>query len=320
MPITVIVPAYRAERVIGPCIDALFDADFAPGEIVVVDDGSLDGTVEAVRAKGIEPLRLPGNQGAARARNAGAEVANGDLLFFVDSDVLVHADVRTRIEAFFARHPDHAGLIGSYDAHPAHPGRVSRIRNLLHHHVHQVSAGDQPTFWTGCGVVRRADFDHMGGFRTEHERIEDVGLGLALARAGREVRLDPDLLCTHLKHWTLRDMAVTDYRHRAIPWTRMLSDPRNVDIPPALNAGLTGRLSVGATALSILGLLAAPFTPGQGLGLVLLAILALVGINLGFLVRVWRLGGGRDALAAIGVLWVHYLCAGAGYARTRLLG
>ena len=318
--ISVIVPAFQAEATIGPCLRALFEAGFPPGEIVVVDDGSPDGTVAAARAAGVEPLRPGGNRGAAKARNAGAAAAAGDVLFFVDSDVLVHDDVRGRLEAFFRDHDGYAGVFGSYDDAPPARGRVSRIRNLLHHHVHQTAPRDATTFWTGCGALRRADFDVAGGFRTEDEMIEDVGLGIRLARLGRRVRLDPDLKCTHLKRWTWIGFARTDYRHRAMPWTRMLLAPENRSFAETLNAGARGKAAVISVGVSLLALPLAIVAPLVGAALALAALAVLVWLERHFLALVTRRWGTGDTIAAVAVLWVHYLCAGAGYARVRLLG
>ena len=320
MQISVIVPAFRAEETIGACLRALVAAGFAPGEIIVVDDGSPDGTVAAARAAGVEPLVPGGNRGAAEARNAGAAAATGDILFFVDADVVVHADVRSRLEAFFSAHPDHAGVFGSYDDRPPAPSRVGRIRNLLHHHVHQLSPGPASTFWTGCGALRRADFEAAGGFRTEDEMIEDVALGLRLARLGRPVVLDPGLQCTHLKDWTWGGFARTDYRHRAMPWTRMLRDPGNRDLAAVLNVGPRGKAAVLAVALSLLALPLMLAAPAAGLALGAAALVALALLERKFLALVARRGGTGDLVAAVAVLWLHYLAAGAGYARVRLLG
>ena len=315
-----IVPAFRAEDTIGACLRALFAAGFAAGEITVVDDGSPDGTVAAAREAGVEPLVPGGNRGAAQARNAGVAASTGGILFFVDADVVVHEGVRARLEAFFADHPDHAGIFGSYDDRPPAPPRVSRIRNLLHHHVHQLSPGPATTFWTGCGALRRADFEAAGGFRTEDEMIEDVAIGLRLARLGRPVVLDPRLQCTHLKEWTWRGFARTDYRHRAMPWTRMLRDPANRDLAGVLNVGPRGKAAVVAVAASLVALPLMPVSPAAGLALLVAALAALAVLERRFIALVASRSGAADAAVALAVLWVHYLAAGAGYARVRLLG
>lgn len=318
--ITVVMPAYRAEKTLGAAIDGLFAAGFRAHEIVVVDDGSPDGSVAVARGRGVTVVQPGGNNGAARARNAGVAASAGEVVFFVDSDVVVHDDVRPRIEAFFAEHPDHAGVFGSYDDAPPDQPAVSRIRNLLHHHVHQRSAGPVSTFWTGCGALRRRDFEIGQGFRTEDEMIEDVGLGLRLARAGRPVVLDPELKCTHLKRWTWRGFALTDYRHRAMPWTRMMRDPANGDLLHVLNAGARGKAAVISVGLSLLALPLAVVSAVFGLVLGAFALAMLTWLERGFLALVRRRSGAGEAATAFAVLWVHYLAAGAGYARVRLLG
>ena len=276
----------------------------------MVDDGSPDGTVAAVRARGIEPVVPGGNKGAAEARNAGARAAAGDILFFVDSDVVVHDDVRSRLKAFFRDHPDHAGVFGSYDDAPPGPSRVSRIRNLLHHHVHHEGGPrEATTFWTGCGALRRKDFETAGGFRTEDEMIEDVGLGLRLARAGRPVLIDPELNCTHLKRWTWRGFARTDYRHRAIPWTRMMLDPANRDIAHTLNAAARGKAAVAMVGTSLLSLPVMLVAPAAGVLLLMTALGVLIALDRRFLGLTLCQGGPAEAVTAFAVLWVHYLAA-----------
>lgn len=317
--ISVIVPAYRAGSTIGACLDGLFEAGFTRDEIMVIDDGSPDDTVEVARSRGIVPLQPGANRGAAEARNSGVAATTGELLYFVDADVVVHPDVRGRIERFFVDNPDHAAVFGSYDDDPPDQPRVSRIRNLLHHHVHQISGGPASTFWTGCGAVRRADFDAAGGFRTE-DVVEDVGFGLRLTRLGRPIRLDPDLQCAHLKRWSWRGFAWTDYRGRAMPWTKMMLDPENRDLLHVLNAGARGKAAVISVGLSLLAIPALLLSVPFGLALGLASITALGWLERRFLALVARRMGIADAVVALGVLWVHYLAAGAGYAHVRLAG
>ena len=105
--------------------------------------------------------------------------------------------------------------------------------------------------------------------------IEDVGLGLRLARAGRPLILDPELQCTHLKEWTWGGFLRTDYRHRAMPWTRMMRDNR--DLAHVLNAGARGKAAVVAVAASLVALPLLPVAPVAGALLLLAALGALGG-------------------------------------------
>ncbi|MBR6407744.1 MAG: glycosyltransferase [Clostridia bacterium] len=88
--ISVIIPAYNSEKYIGACLDSLTDQINGLGEVIVVDDGSTDGTAEAVRkiAQKYECVRLlqKQNGGVSSARNAGLEAASGKYLLFCDAD------------------------------------------------------------------------------------------------------------------------------------------------------------------------------------------------------------------------------------------
>lgn len=316
--ISVVIPLYRAESLIGDCLRGLFAAGFDPSEIVVVDDCSPDRSAEESRALGVRVLSTETNIGAANARNLGVRETSGEILMFVDQDVVVHRDVREVVLRFFREHPGYSALFGAYDDAPSAPGRVSRIRNLLHRHVHVRDAGDAVTYWTGLGAIRRAAFEAVGGFDPGQYMMEDIKLGLDLTRAGHRIRLVPELEGTHLKKWTLGGMVRTDLWDRAVPWSRLLLSEAGRDLPRSLNVGFTGQASVVSVAVGIASLgLALILQSWAWVWIAALSALAMAVVNRNFLGDLWRLGRPLDALAAVPVLWLHYLCAGAGYALVR---
>jgi len=170
------------------------------------DPPTLTRCLEAVRAASEPPDELivvttPRQAGPAAARNDGATRATGDVLVFLDSDVLPHPDAFARIRAAFAENRDLVAVFGSYDDRVVTTGLVAGFRNLLHHTVHQRSAGDATSFWAGLGAVRAEAFAAVEGFdeqRYPTASIEDVELGGRLAGRGRLV-LDPELQGTHPK-------------------------------------------------------------------------------------------------------------------------
>ena len=222
--ISVIVPVYNAGAHLGKCLDALHASAFPACEIIVVDDCSTDD-VAPLNFPGLRLLRLDSRSGPAAARNHGANIARGDLLLFVDADVLVAPDTLGRIAMLLSAKPDVAAVFGSYDDSPAETNFVSQYKNLLHHYVHQQSSSEASTFWTACGAIRRDVFAEIGGFdedRYVKPSIEDIELGYRLRRGGFRVVLDKELRVKHLKRWTFRSLLQADIFDRALPWSRLI--------------------------------------------------------------------------------------------------
>jgi len=227
--LTAIIPATNEPATLHRCRAAIDAARAAPEEVIVVSEPPLAGP--------------------AASRNAGARDAEGDVLVFVDADVEVHNDAFTHIRAAFEADPGLVALFGSYDDAPSAPGVVSAFRNLLHHDVHQESAGPATTFWAGLGAVRREDFLRIGGFDAERyavPSIEDIELGMRLSADGARIELMPEIQGTHLKHWSLWGMVRTDFAQRGVPWVGLIIESRGSS---ALNLGMKHRVSALASVV-----------------------------------------------------------------------
>jgi GT2 family glycosyltransferase len=250
--ISVIIPVHNAAEHLEVCLARLAEFRVAPLECIVVDDGSTDGSAEVARRFGAKVLSTGRRIGPARARNLGAKSAQGETLFFIDSDVCVHKDTLDRVRKAFREDPELDALIGSYDTSPASKDFLSQYKNLMHCFVHQHGRQEACTFWSGCGAIRREVFFKHAGFDESYERpaIEDIELGYRLHIAGRKVILDKQLLVTHLKRWTFWGLLKTDVLDRGIPWTELIL--RDRCMPNDLNLELSQRVSV-ALAFVLLG-------------------------------------------------------------------
>ena len=283
-------------------------------EVIAVDDGCRDDSVAQCEAAGVRVVPSGGRLGPAGARNAGARIAKGDALLFVDADVVIHGDVPARVAALFDLHPDVVALFGAYDDRPPAPGVVSRYRNLLHYHVHLVNEGDASTFWAGLGAVRRAAFLASGGFddkRYPVSSIEDVELGVRLKAAGGRILLDPQIQGTHLKRWTFASMVQTDVLRRALPWGRLLqSSPKAAAV---LNVALAERLraliALALCADLVVGLIEERWLVAAAVLLVVAAI-----ASAPFYRRVARQAGVATAIAALFLHQLYYVYSAATYA------
>ena len=90
--ISVIIPAYQSDKVIPLCLQAIRESSEPPHEIIVVDDHSTDGTALIGLRYGAQVLQTETHAGPAAARNVGARKASGDVLLFIDSDVVIRPD------------------------------------------------------------------------------------------------------------------------------------------------------------------------------------------------------------------------------------
>ena len=315
MRLSVVVPVHNGGDDLRRCLQGLAASTRPADEVIVVDDGSTDGSAAEAAALGARVVTTAaGPRGPAFARNRGAEAASGDVLIFIDTDVVVHADTLARMEAVFSGEPDVAALFGSYDDDPPARSAASLYKNLLHHYVHQHGQREAGTFWAGCGAIRRAVFSAAGGFDQSYTRpsIEDIELGVRLRQAGLRIRLCPEIQATHLKRWTLASLWRTDIFARAIPWTRLILQQGRLSSD--LNLAWRSRLSalaawalLGCTllvpVLALVGSARLVVWPGLG---VLLSAAATAALNADLYAFFLRRGGPRFALVAA-ALHVGYL-------------
>lgn len=320
--LSIVMPAYRATAVLPRAFEALARSDLERDRwelIVAVDGDSMgrdgDRTAEVALECADVVVRLPGKpRGPSYARNRGAEVARGDVLLFVDSDVCVHPDTLRRVLATLDEDPDIDSVFGCYDDAPEAAGVVSKYRNLLHHYVHLQGVGDAETFWAGCGAIRTEVFLAVGMYDEWHfsrPQIEDIELGRRLRRYGHRIRLDPSIQACHLKKWTLAGVLETDLRNRGVPWMRLILHEGPNAGTGTLNVRPIHRACVALTWISF-GMLPAAlvFLSWWPIVISLATALAVVAMNHGFFRLLGRVAGWRVALGSIPLHLLFYLSNG----------
>jgi len=313
LTISVIMPAYNAahlmERVLPPLMTMLQDGEIE--EVLVVDDQSTDTTIEVAKNFGAKVMVTPQNGGPGAARNLASRQAVGDILWFVDSDVIAMPGGPALIKAAFA--DDKVGAaFGSYDDAPE-GSWFSRYKNLLHRFHHQNAGAEASTWWAGCGAIRASTFAAVGGFDVETYRvpsIEDIELGYRIKAAGGAIRVIPEWQGKHLKRWSMKNAIFTDIFRRALPWSRLMIAREG--LTNELNAGTSERiraLIAGVLVLSLFGNILGLVGIGATLLVFLVAILA----NWKLASFFWRSGGPGLALGAMAYHQLYYLYSAASY-------
>lgn len=257
--ISVIMPVYNGIDYIMKSLPPLLEMRRrgSVSEVIVVDDSSTDETAQWAGDMGARVIPSGGRLGPGAARNIAAEQAVGDVLWFVDADVIVHDDAVTYLLEGFVD-SGVVAVFGSYDDHPPAENFLSQYKNLVHHFYHHRGKREANTFWSGCGAVRKKAFLEVGGFdvvRYVRPSIEDIELGYRLRRAGGKILLIPELQSTHLKVWRFVNLVHTEVFCRAIPWARLMFE--HTGLVDDLNTGTGERLRALLSGLLLLALLAA---------------------------------------------------------------
>jgi glycosyltransferase involved in cell wall biosynthesis len=179
---TVIVPNYNHAKSLPLCLAAIRRQTYAPLEVVVVDDCSTDDSVAIAQAAGATVISTPANGGPSAARNLGAEVANGEFLFFVDSDGALAPDAVATAVAMLRADPALGAVCGIEDADPlVVDSRIEEYRTLQHHYWSIVSQGEVSFLFSAMFAIRADVFAEIGPFNPRLYYTEEVDYGHRLA-------------------------------------------------------------------------------------------------------------------------------------------
>jgi glycosyltransferase involved in cell wall biosynthesis len=186
MRVSVIIPAHNEERWLGDCLDSLARQSHPDFEVIVVDDSSRDRTGEIARARGARVVRVE-RAGAAGARNAGARLATGEILAFLDADELFDPDFLERLIEPFADPEVRATFPGGVRYTNAEQGLAPGwlwIRGIRDGRPRRFST----PHWI-AKAVRRDDFERVGGYpRVGYGEDEPFGRLVGPARVVDDAR------------------------------------------------------------------------------------------------------------------------------------
>jgi glycosyltransferase involved in cell wall biosynthesis len=201
--VSVVIPAFNAGRTIDRALASVFAQDYRPLEVIVVDDGSSDGTWTRVANYGddtVRSLRLEENRGVAAATNAGLAVARGEFVAFLDADdEWLPGKLRRQLDLLIRdselsfvcspwREIDRSGLVAAQPEHMLDRGPCTKTawRQLL-----------ARSFVLKSTVVARAShLERTGGFEEKLLIAEDQDMWIKLALVG-SVGWYPEALALH---------------------------------------------------------------------------------------------------------------------------
>ena len=187
--VSIVVPAHNAERFLREALESVFALDYEPFEVIVVDDGSTDGTVAV--ANTFPSLRVieQENKGPAAARNAGLAVAGGEFVAIHDADDFVPPSKLTTQVTHLLEHPQVGCVLGRQ--HWIDPP-ASLTRDPIY--------GELDGIPLPSAVFRTSVLRELGGYDESYRTHENMDLLFRMRELGYEVAVVPEIVLFRRYH------------------------------------------------------------------------------------------------------------------------
>ncbi len=185
--LSIVIPSYNSSKTITKLIESISNSKEKPYEVILVDDHSSDNSMKTIIANypWIKVIKLNKNSGPSRARNIGSVIANKEIIFFLDSDVVLTPNAIGVIEERHRKNPEIAGLQGRYHWEAANPALFPSYKALVNHFwFFNTSTKTEVNFLVtyACTIKKNILFE-TGGFNEMYKGadVEDYELGYRIS-------------------------------------------------------------------------------------------------------------------------------------------
>lgn len=310
--LSVVIPVYNGVHTLEQCLQSVQKNSFKNFELIIVDDGSSDGSRQ-IAAKYTNNIFLhEKNQGLVCARMTGIATARGEIVVNIDADVVIFQDTLGRIADFFEKNSDISAVTGRLSKKHPHSSFFSQYKNLYMNYIF----GKLPNHVNFLyGSIHALKKDAVEIYQSDQNIGEDSERGQRLISMGKKIAFLKDLEVVHLKKYSFMSWVKNDFRvpyHWATIFIRFkgwkslgknktgyLHSPKE-----QLASVVIGPLSALLFALSMLGLI--PI----GAPIALLAVWGL--LNASFIAFLWKEKGAWFGLRAVLATYFDHLVMATG--------
>ena len=245
MKISIIIPIHNGSKTIENCLRAIFNSKYKEYEVIVVDTNSSDNTVEIARKFPVRIIPLEMNPGAGAARNRGIKYADGTIILFIDSDVIIDENVLDLLVEDFKANSAIDAVQVLYSQKCSFKNFTSIYSNLHYYYYGMKNKeGGFTTIGTFCVAIKKDVFVKAGGFDEDPSGrttvAEDQKFGNKFTHMGFKIHLDKKITVEHRKYYSLVKYLLHDIQTGAQQIKCILRN-RNKVISQAVK---TGRLGV----------------------------------------------------------------------------
>lgn len=202
--VSVVVCAYNAASTLDECLESLARLKYPKYEVIVVDDGSFDGTRQIIARHEVESIRVP-NGGLSRARNLGIEAARGEIVAFIDSDAYADPDWLFYLVCALEEHG--AAAVGGPNLSPPQDGFTAQcVDESPGNPTCVLVDNERAEHIPGCNMAyRKSIFDRAGKFDALHRAAgDDVDVCWRVLVAGGKIVYHPSALVWHHRRPTIK--------------------------------------------------------------------------------------------------------------------
>ncbi|MFC1681578.1 glycosyltransferase family 2 protein [Pseudomonadota bacterium] len=209
--ISAIIPAYNREQFVAEAIESVLSQDYAPVELIVVDDGSTDDSAGIIQSYGGQLYYLhQKNQGVAAARNLGVAHSGGDYLAFLDSDDIWSVGKLSRQMAVFSAKPATDAVFG-HAVEFADDSIQENLRHTLH-----ISPEPSPAHLMSAMLISRKMFNCVGEFSVQMNDSVDIDWYMRLQEHTANIVMLPDTLLYRRVHNTNMSISIRQQKKKVI--------------------------------------------------------------------------------------------------------
>jgi|TARA_B100002003_G_C14155263_1_gene556075 glycosyltransferase involved in cell wall biosynthesis len=230
--VSIIIPIYNRYEELKKLLHSIYThCKESNYETIVVDDYSEVDFQKLKEVYGIKLIRLKKNSGPSVARNIGASNATGDLLLFLDSDVVVDFDVVSYCEKKHLENPQLVSIFGIYKKESINKGFIPEYKALFDHYVFLGKDGEfTAIFNTASGTIKKEVFKEFAGFAEDYKNadVEDIEFGYRIVKKYPQgIQYDLGFQVYH--HFPYLNTLLKNYYRRTYEWILLLKKRKKMD-------------------------------------------------------------------------------------------
>lgn len=223
--ITGIILSYNSEKTLASCLLALKKQTPELEEIIVIDDGSTDKSLEIAIESGARVISNSSNRGRGYSRNLGIKESKSEFILFCDSSNIIPSDFSSKALSHF-----HNEKISAVFGRILNDNRIQstcnrwRARHLFREHLdYRTEVHDVDCLITYALMLKKSAVLTAGNFRKDLRMCEDIDLGKKLIKKGFRILSDPDLCCFSIRQENVISLCIR--YHRWFSYEKEIYDP-----------------------------------------------------------------------------------------------